>query len=128
MWLLRPANCYINSMDLVSDNGGGSGTKQFDFGELRFGTDWRSVLPAAGEIGTGEISMQGASFRSDKSFSLTFTGPVAQSYTVWATTNIALPFQSWTNIGSGTFSFDPVSYYDTNASNLPSRFYRITCP
>jgi hypothetical protein len=108
--------------------GGGSGIKQFDFGELRFGTDWTSVLPVAATLNVGSISVQGAALLSDKSFNLKFSGPIAQAYTVWATTNLALPFQSWVKTGGGTFGFDPVNVSDTNALNLPSRFYRITSP
>jgi hypothetical protein len=116
------------SFDRFFLRGGGSGIKQFDLGELRLGTDWRSVLPLSGTSSAGSISVQGADFLSNQSFNLTFSGPIAQSYTVWATTNLALPFQSWTKIGIGTFSFDPANYNDTNALNLQSRFYRITCP
>jgi hypothetical protein len=107
---------------------GGNSNKQFDYSEIRFGTDWRSVLPASGTISTKAISGLGAAILSDKSFNLTFGGPIAQSYTVWATTNLALPLQSWENIGGGTFGFDPVNFPDTNAWNLDWRFYRITSP
>jgi len=116
------------SFDRFFLRGGGIGIKQFDFGELRFGTDWRSVLPAAATLSADSISVQGASFAAGQSFNLIFSGPIAQSYTIWAATNLALPFQSWSNIGNGTFSFDPANYCDTNAWHLQSRFYRISCP
>jgi hypothetical protein len=58
----------------------------------------------------------------------TFSDPIAQGNTVWATTNLASPLQSWMNIGSGTFGFDPVDFDDSNTLNFLSRFYRITCP
>jgi hypothetical protein len=107
---------------------GGNSTKQFDYGEIRFGTDWQSVLPVAGTSSASVISVQGAALLSDKSFNLTFSGPTAQGYTVWATTNLALPLPNWVNIGGGTFSFDPANFDDTDASNHQLRFYRITCP
>lgn len=107
---------------------GGNSSNQFDYGEIRFGTDWHSVLPTSGTSGAGVIPVQGAALLSNKSFNLTFSGPIAQSYSVWATTNLALRFQSWANIGTGTFGFDPVNFSDTNAINCQSCFYRITSP
>lgn len=53
-------------------------------------------------------------------------------YTVFATTNVALPFSEWLNlgnyvvespIGSGEFIFT-----DTQATNIPMRFYRVRSP
>jgi len=107
---------------------GGNSNKQFDYGEIRFATDWGSVLPTPGISSPGVISVQGAGLMSDKSFNLTFGGPISQSYTVWATTNLAVPFQSWASIGSGTFGFNSVNFVDTNTLNFQSRFYRITSP
>ena len=72
---------------------GGNSNKQFDYGEIRFGTDWSSVLPMSGAVSGGAISVQAAKILSDRNFSLTFNGPAAQSYTIWATTNLTLPFQ-----------------------------------
>jgi hypothetical protein len=33
----------------------------------------------------------------------------------------------WCAISTGTFGFDPVNFDDTNALDLPQRFYRIVC-
>ncbi|MDR3460130.1 MAG: glycoside hydrolase family 31 protein [Verrucomicrobiae bacterium] len=107
---------------------GGNSSKQFDYGEIRFGTDWRSVLPAVGMSITSLISLRGAALLSDRSFNLSFSGPIAQSYTIWASTNLTVPLQNWANLGGGTFSFDPANFTDLNAMNLQSRFYRITSP
>jgi hypothetical protein len=117
------------SFDRFFLRGGGSGIKQFDFGELRFGTDWTFGFACGCDVKRRlHFGAGGCAFPSDKSFNLKFSGPIAQAYTVWAATNLALPFQSWVKTGGGTFGFDPVNVSDTNALNLPSRFYRITSP
>jgi hypothetical protein len=107
---------------------GGNSNKQLDFGEIRFGTDWRSVLPASGTTSAGSISVQGAAMFSNHNFNLTFNGPAAQSYTILTASNLTLPLQSWVNTGGGTFGFDPVNFEDTNTMNNQARFYRVTCP
>ncbi|MEI9864804.1 MAG: hypothetical protein WDN00_09670 [Limisphaerales bacterium] len=107
---------------------GGNVSKQFDYGEIRFGTDWSSVLPLSGTSGSSIISVQEAGLLPDKIFNLTFSGPVAEFFTIWATTNLTLPLPSWTSIGGGTFSFDPVNFNDANTANFGSRFYRISSP
>jgi hypothetical protein len=51
------------------------------------------------------------------------------SFTVWSTTNLALPFGQWVNLGPptetppGTYQFN-----DPQATNFPQRFYRVTSP
>ncbi|MCX6927292.1 MAG: autotransporter-associated beta strand repeat-containing protein [Verrucomicrobia bacterium] len=64
---------------------------------------------------------------SGNSFPLTFSGPNGQTYTVLATTNVALPIASWIPLTAGTFDGSPVTYTDTTATNQ-ARFYRIVSP
>jgi hypothetical protein len=60
-----------------------------------------------------------------------FTNYTDTSYTVLATTNLALPLNLWSNlgaalefpIGSGQFQFT-----DPQATNFPARFYRVRSP
>jgi len=55
----------------------------------------------------------------------------ALSFTVWGSTNVALPFAQWSNlgapvespIGSGNFLFA-----DPQATNNAQRFYRVSSP
>jgi hypothetical protein len=62
---------------------------------------------------------------------INFTNLMGGSFTVFATTNLALPFNTWSNlgvaveipVGSGQFQFT-----DTQATNYPQRFYRIRSP
>ena len=107
---------------------GGNNNKQFEYSRLRLGTGWRSVLPAVAAPDPGKLSVLGAAMLSNRKFDLTFGGPVAQPYTILATTNLALPLQSWASVGGGTFGFDPVDFADVTATNYQMRFFRITSP
>jgi len=106
---------------------GGLSGKQFDYGQIRFGTSWASVLPAD-PVNLPAPAIQGATALSNGCFELIFTGSAGQPYSIHASTNLALPFANWPIINNGTFAFGPVNFKDTNASNLRSRFYRITSP
>jgi hypothetical protein len=58
-----------------------------------------------------------------------FTNLSGPSYRVLASTNVAAPLNTWTDLGvptespAGTFSFT-----DTQATNFPLRFYRVSTP
>jgi hypothetical protein len=58
-----------------------------------------------------------------------FTNLSGPSYTVLASTNVAAPINEWSNLGApseapaGIFTFT-----DLQATNYPSRFYRVTTP
>lgn len=49
--------------------------------------------------------------------------------TVWSTTNVALPFNEWSNMGNPT-EVSPGNYQfsDPSAANLSQRFYYVTSP
>ena len=64
-------------------------------------------------------------------FQFSFTNLSGASFSVWASTNVGLPLQAWSNLGpatetppgSGQFQFaDPL------AANHPQRFYRVRSP
>ena len=65
------------------------------------------------------------------SFKFGFTNYTDTSFTVLATTNLALPLNTWLNlgaavespVGSGQFQFT-----DPDATHYPRRFYRVTRP
>ena len=60
------------------------------------------------------------------SFRFGLSNAAGASFTVWATTNIALPLSNWTLLGPAT-EFSPGQYRFTypNATNYPQRFYRL---
>ncbi|MSU59040.1 MAG: DUF5011 domain-containing protein, partial [Pedosphaera sp.] len=63
------------------------------------------------------------------SFQFSFTNLPGASFTVFASTNVALPFAQWSNLGApvespaGTFQFT-----DPQATNNTQRFYRVRSP
>ena len=63
------------------------------------------------------------------SFQFNFTNTPGASLTVWGSTNVALPFAQWSNLGApvespaGTFQFT-----DPQAAINAQRFYRVTSP
>ncbi len=65
---------------------------------------------------------------ADHNFEFTFSANNNDHYTLWASTNLTLPFAQWTDLGSGTMGASPLSFKDLGATNYPQRFYRITVP
>ena len=60
---------------------------------------------------------------------LTGTGPANGSYRLWASTDLSLPFASWTLLTSASFdSNGNFSYTDAGAATNPSRFYQLSVP
>ena len=107
---------------------GGYTGKQFDYGQIRFGTTWNSVLPAAPSVSLPAPVIQGAVVPANGRFDLTFSGPAGQSYSVHASTSLALPRSSWTVISSGTFGFDPATVEDLITPNSSQCFYFVSQP
>jgi hypothetical protein len=56
------------------------------------------------------------------------TGPSGASYRVWATTNITLPATNWSTIASGSFNGGVFTFTDSQTTNSPRRFYRLSAP
>ncbi len=62
-------------------------------------------------------------------FQFSFTNTPGTSFTLFASTNVALPFNSWSNLGpavegpAGRYQFT-----DPSATNSPQRFYRVRSP
>ena len=58
-----------------------------------------------------------------------FTNLSGPSYRVLASTNVAAPINTWSNLGAPTESPAGVfTFVDPHATNYPSRFYRVTTP
>ena len=67
--------------------------------------------------------------QSNGTFNVSFYGITGQSFTIWSATNVAVPFGSWTSLGSPTeFSTGYYLYRDTQASANSQRYYRVTSP
>ena len=66
---------------------------------------------------------------SNGPYKFTFTNNTGASLTVWAATNLALPFNQWSNLGTPTET--PVgnfSFTDPQTTNNVRRFYRVSSP
>jgi ABC-type transporter MlaC component len=82
-----------------------------------------------GTAGSGSTEIVGSG--SSATFQLSFTNAPGGSadFTIWATTNLALPFSQWQNLGhpvessAGFYQFS-----DSSVPNVPARFYQITSP
>ena len=107
---------------------GGNSNKQFDYGEIHFGTSWSSVLPAITPVTPPPPVFGSVTALPGNQVSLSFSGPAGQSYSVFATTNLALPLADWTAVSTGTFGFNPVTFEDATATNFAQRFYIIAVP
>jgi autotransporter-associated beta strand protein len=96
------------------------------------GLSWdTSQLVSAGLLkvsGNAAPAITGLGVLPDHNCALTLTGALGQPYTVWASTNVALPLAGWQNLGSGTLSVSPFLYQDLTATNYPRRFYRTSAP
>jgi alpha-glucosidase (family GH31 glycosyl hydrolase) len=106
----------------------GGNANQFDYGALRLGTTWGSVMPGEVKVPTQRPAIMGAAMGSGRIFRLTFGGLPAQSYTIRTTTNLAVPFSGWGVATGGTIGFDPVTYADAQVTDCPQRFYCVTSP
>jgi fibronectin-binding autotransporter adhesin len=72
----------------------------------------------------------GISFLPDGNISLTATGAVGATYTLWASTDVvARPITTtWSNLSSGTITVSPFTIDDLDATNHPQRFYLFSAP
>jgi hypothetical protein len=64
----------------------------------------------------------------DGNFQLTFTGPSGQTWKVMTSTDVALPFGSWTLLSNGTFTASPETVTDPSGASQPGLFYRVISP
>ena len=113
---LTPGTTY--HYQLVGVNGGGT----------TFGSDYTFITSLVQPV---DFNVQGAMGLSGGAFQLIFTNRSGLSFTVLGSTNLSLPITNWTVLGnvvespagSGNYQFS-----DTNATTLPSQYYRIRSP
>jgi hypothetical protein len=55
-------------------------------------------------------------------------GPHGAAYRVLAATNLTLPLGQWTQISTGRMAGGVFTSSDTQATNHPTRFYRVSRP
>jgi hypothetical protein len=69
--------------------------------------------------------------RANGAFQFAFTNTPGSTFTVWCSTNAALPVASWNGLGSITENPPGSGSYlftDLQASNCPQCFYRVSSP
>jgi hypothetical protein len=80
---------------------------------------------------SGPPRLTGLTLLGNGAFEFSFTNATGASFTVFASTNVSLPFAQWSNLGhateapagSGQFQFT-----DPQATNNKARFYRVRSP
>jgi len=73
-------------------------------------------------------SMSGPSRLTDGNFGFTLNGATGQQYSIFGTTNVALPMSSWSLLQSGTLPSSSYLYRDLTATNYLQRYYRTSTP
>jgi hypothetical protein len=87
------------------------------------------IAPSVTKPNLGGVTFNGNSGALNAGLSFSFTNAPGTGFTVWATTNLMLPFSQWLNLGHPTES--PAGQYqfvDPQAANISHRFYRVTQP
>lgn len=78
---------------------------------------------------TTAITLTSAAKLGNGSFQFSFTNTPGATFTIWGSTNVALPLSSWTKLGSLTnISAGQYQFTDTNAPANACRFYRVSSP
>jgi hypothetical protein len=104
-------------------------------------TDQRGFRRRAGaSVDLGAVEMQVANPNNppvlnqpallpDGALHLSFTNDPANIFSIYASTNLALPLGQWTRLGT---AFQPspgqFQYTDSTTANYLQRFYTVTCP
>jgi hypothetical protein len=85
------------------------------------------VIYPIGKLGHISYAFTGAN--KGLTFSFTSGASASGSFSVWSSTNVALPFNQWVDLGhptespAGTYNFT-----DPSAATNPATFYRVTSP
>jgi len=104
----------------------GGNNNQFEYGLLRLGTSWASVLPEVTPTATpSAINIQPPSV-SASSFAFAFNGTVGQSYSVLTNTNLLNG--SWRMVRQGTFDSGTDAFFADVYTADPQKYYRVSVP
>ena len=109
-------------------------TSPFNSINLPVGTTWdTSQLGVDGTIKVVSVvrpRFTGLTLTNGSNIQLAISGPGGNSYSVWASTNVAAAVTNWTLLTSGLLEnvTGAATFVDTGTTNLPTRFYLITVP
>lgn len=93
--------------------------------------DWGPIFMADNMIVTPlpPIILTQPTKLTNGAFQFTFTNTPNWPFTVLGTTNLALPFSNWTTLTGLTEALPGEFHFtDSQATNIPRRFYRVTSP
>ena len=108
-------NFYIRARGLMTTGGGGGSS---------------GIIESVGHLyGGPSLQRLGPTLLGGGGFQFGFTNHGPDSFTVLATTNLALPSSNWTALGPPTLN--GAGFYqftDSASSNYPQRFYQVRSP
>lgn len=79
-------------------------------------------------VAPAPLQFQQLSRLPDHNIRLMASGPVQGSWSLYASTNVALPFADWMLLSNGIITAVPFAIDDLTATNYQSRFYRLSTP
>jgi len=114
LWLIWSINYY------------GQGTGQgYAIDNLKFSASAAPITNPTLDV----VSYSGGGSGTGLKLSFADSPGVAPQFTVWGSTNIALPVSQWQNLGHPSeLSAGNYQFTDLQATNKPVRFYRVTSP
>ena len=88
-----------------------------------------STIPSAPIVFTNTAWLAGGGGAGANGFQFSGTGPAGQTWRLFTTTNLALPWGQWTLETSNTFSVNgQFNYTSSVPSNVRQQFYRLISP
>jgi fibronectin-binding autotransporter adhesin len=79
-------------------------------------------------VASTPLQFQQLSRLPDRNIRLMASGPAGHPWSLYASTNVALPFGNWTLLSTGIVTVAPFTIDDLAATNYSSRFYRLSAP
>ena len=77
----------------------------------------------------GGVSYSGGATGTGLTLGFSNSPGASGQFTVWGSTNVALPFSQWSNLGHPTeVTAGNYKFSDIQATNQPARFYEVTSP
>jgi autotransporter-associated beta strand protein len=129
----------LATYNVTGSSGTFASTPVIDSGSLAGGTTGTIVtsgglvqlqVTAAASSTPPSFPPGGVSVLPGGGISLVATGAVGGTYSLWATTNLALTpvTNTWTLLTNGTITTSPFTNIDLTATNYPQRFYLFSTP
>jgi hypothetical protein len=116
LWLIWSINYY--------GSGSGNGYAIDNLNFYATSTTNLTALPAPTLAG---VSYNSSGTNAGLQFSFVSAPGAGANFTVWSTTNLALPLSHWQNLGNPTeVSFGNYYFLDPQATNAPAQFYQVT--